>query len=211
MVDISPAELESDNILSSHLSLIEVNAQSAVPKALIGPLRFANHHCRPNARLDAAGQSQVQAVAIKRINVGDEITVTYASDYFGTNNQECGCNHCKPTPRQVQVRDPFASQQQAIIQRHRLIYGLGVADSPPPRLHQRRLRSTVAAQFPHPMTFNSPSRVSSKLNSIKSAQIRQNIIHSPTPSRTSGLMPPTKLSYILCGDCQSAVPNSTLR
>jgi histone-lysine N-methyltransferase SUV420H len=61
----------------------------------LGPARFANHDCDPNAKLSTKGYDGMQIVAVKHIDEGEEITVSYGSDYFGDDNEECLCHTCE--------------------------------------------------------------------------------------------------------------------
>lgn len=61
----------------------------------LGPARFANHDCDPNARLATKGYDGMQIVAVKPIDGGEEITVSYGDDYFGDDNEECLCHTCE--------------------------------------------------------------------------------------------------------------------
>ncbi|KAK9239585.1 hypothetical protein V1525DRAFT_397848 [Lipomyces kononenkoae] len=63
---------------------------------MLGPCRFVNHDCNPNARFMAQGSHGVVAVvAIRKIEVQEEITVSYADNYFGKKNRECMCATCE--------------------------------------------------------------------------------------------------------------------
>ncbi|KAK9429718.1 hypothetical protein V1505DRAFT_373149 [Lipomyces doorenjongii] len=63
---------------------------------MLGPCRFVNHDCDPNARFIAQGSHGVVAVvAIRKIEVREEITVSYADNYFGKKNRECMCATCE--------------------------------------------------------------------------------------------------------------------
>ncbi|KAK9317330.1 hypothetical protein V1524DRAFT_423947 [Lipomyces starkeyi] len=63
---------------------------------MLGPCRFVNHDCDPNARFIAqGGHSVVAVVAIRKIEVREEITVSYADNYFGKKNRECMCATCE--------------------------------------------------------------------------------------------------------------------
>ena len=65
-------------------------------KMFLGPARFANHDCKPNARLDATINGEaMQVVAIQEIQPGDEITVDYGKDYFSIRNSDCLCATCE--------------------------------------------------------------------------------------------------------------------
>ncbi|KAH6667328.1 hypothetical protein B0J14DRAFT_435287, partial [Halenospora varia] len=61
-------------------SIVESSRQNTT-SGLLGPIRFANHKCVANARIDLQGSS-AKATAIKNIEVGQEITFFYADDYF---------------------------------------------------------------------------------------------------------------------------------
>lgn len=61
----------------------------------MGPARFANHDCDPNAKLATKGYDGMQIVAVKPIDEGEEITVSYGDDYFGDDNEECLCHTCE--------------------------------------------------------------------------------------------------------------------
>ncbi|KAK9450168.1 uncharacterized protein V1518DRAFT_413153 [Limtongia smithiae] len=63
---------------------------------MLGPCRFVNHDCAPNSRFVAHGVHGVVAVvALRDIIPGEEITVSYADNYFGAKNRECMCATCK--------------------------------------------------------------------------------------------------------------------
>jgi [histone H4]-N-methyl-L-lysine20 N-methyltransferase len=64
----------------------------------LGPGRFVNHNCEANAKLSPT-EDGMQAVAIRYIDVGEEITVSYGSHYFGENNCECLCATCASLQR----------------------------------------------------------------------------------------------------------------
>lgn len=61
---------------------------------LLGPARFVNHDCNPNCSFTRKGQ-KISLRAIKNIHVGQELTVTYAKNYFGYRNRECRCVTCE--------------------------------------------------------------------------------------------------------------------
>jgi histone-lysine N-methyltransferase SUV420H len=65
----------------------------------LGPARFANHDCNPNAQLSPVGDHGMQIVATRRINANDEITVSYGEGYFGENNCDCLCATCEKLHR----------------------------------------------------------------------------------------------------------------
>ncbi|KAK5956696.1 histone lysine methyltransferase Set9 [Knufia fluminis] len=65
----------------------------------LGPARFANHDCDANARLVPKGNDSMEVVALRNIEVGEEITVSYGDDYFGPDNVDCLCATCEKVVR----------------------------------------------------------------------------------------------------------------
>lgn len=65
----------------------------------LGPARFANHDCDSNARLVPKGDNSMEVVALRNIEPGTEITVSYGDDYFGPGNMDCLCSTCEKIPR----------------------------------------------------------------------------------------------------------------
>lgn len=61
----------------------------------LGPARFANHDCCANAALTMREKNLMQVVAVRKIEVDEEITVSYGENYFGVNNCECLCRTCE--------------------------------------------------------------------------------------------------------------------
>ncbi|KKY23295.1 putative set domain protein [Diplodia seriata] len=78
---------------------IVMSSRKKAPSLFLGPARFANHDCDPNARLTTAGPNGMAIVSKKDIDVGEEITVSYGEDYFGEDNCECLCVTCEKLAR----------------------------------------------------------------------------------------------------------------
>ncbi|KAI1370145.1 hypothetical protein F4677DRAFT_451693 [Hypoxylon crocopeplum] len=74
---------------------IVISARNKCASLFMGPARFANHDCGANARLMTTGQAGIEIIATRDIEVGDEVTVTYAENYFGVDNCECLCKTCE--------------------------------------------------------------------------------------------------------------------
>lgn len=72
-----------------------ISSRKKTRSLFLGPARFANHDCDPNAKLSTKGYDGMQIVAVKPIIEGDEITVSYGDDYFGDDNEECLCQTCE--------------------------------------------------------------------------------------------------------------------
>ena len=78
---------------------VVVSSRNKCAALFMGPARFANHDCNANARLMITGQTGIEIVATQNIDVGDEITVSYAENYFGEDNCECLCRTCEKNTR----------------------------------------------------------------------------------------------------------------
>ncbi|CAO3589791.1 unnamed protein product [Absidia cylindrospora] len=61
----------------------------------LGPARFVNHDCNPNAEFISLGPNSVTFRIIKDIKCGDELTVYYGKHYVGANNHHCRCATCE--------------------------------------------------------------------------------------------------------------------
>ena len=77
-------------------SITESNRRKILSR-MLGPARFANHDCEPNARLEPSESSeQVKVIALRKIWAGEETTIFYDHDTFGIGNCDCRCETCKP-------------------------------------------------------------------------------------------------------------------
>ncbi|KAL8821438.1 MAG: hypothetical protein Q9191_007304 [Dirinaria sp. TL-2023a] len=94
LVAITPEE-EKDLDLTRRDFSIVMSSRRKTPSIFLGPARFANHDCNANARLVTRGSDGMEVVAVRDIEVGDEITVTYGDNYFGEGNCECLCLTCE--------------------------------------------------------------------------------------------------------------------
>lgn len=98
LVSMSTEE-EKDLDLTRRDFSIVMSSRKKTPSLFLGPARFANHDCNANARLVTRGSEGMQVVAIRDIQVGQEITVTYGDNYFGEGNCECLCLTCEQESR----------------------------------------------------------------------------------------------------------------
>lgn len=78
---------------------IVMSSRRKSPSLFLGPARFANHDCDANGRLATRGSDGMQVVAVRDIEAGEEITVSYGEDYFGSDNCECLCESCERAVR----------------------------------------------------------------------------------------------------------------
>ncbi|KAK2061053.1 histone-lysine N-methyltransferase SET9 [Colletotrichum caudatum] len=93
-VNISPEEEREMTARKKDFSII-ISARSKCASLFMGPARFANHDCRANAKLMTTSSATIEIIATRNIEVGEEITVTYAENYFGEDNCECLCKACE--------------------------------------------------------------------------------------------------------------------
>jgi hypothetical protein len=62
----------------------------------LGPARFANHACEPNAAFCTTRiGNEVYLRIIRPVPCGSEITVSYGEHYFGKSNLGCMCEGCE--------------------------------------------------------------------------------------------------------------------
>lgn len=94
LVSITREEEVDLDITRRDFSIV-MSSRKKTPSLFLGPARFANHDCNPNARLVMKGPDTMEIVATRDIDIGDEITVSYGEDYFGDDNCECLCESCE--------------------------------------------------------------------------------------------------------------------
>jgi len=93
------AEEDTDLELTQRNFSIVVSSRKKNSSIFLGPARFSNHDCDANGRLVTRGTDGMEVIAMKNIEVGDEITVSYGDDYFGRGNIECLCHTCEKAER----------------------------------------------------------------------------------------------------------------
>ena len=93
LVAMTPEEEASLDLNRLDFSVV-LSSRKKTPSLFLGPARFANHDCRPNAKLAQVGMG-MQIKAIRQIELGEEITVFYGDHYFGHANCECLCATCE--------------------------------------------------------------------------------------------------------------------
>jgi [histone H4]-N-methyl-L-lysine20 N-methyltransferase len=94
LVPLTTEESADLDMTNRNFSIV-VSARKKNSSIFLGPARFANHDCDANGRLVTSGESGMEVVAMKNIEVGDEITVSYGDDYFGPDNVDCLCHTCE--------------------------------------------------------------------------------------------------------------------
>ena len=77
------------------IMIVEVSEKKAIDASQGGdPMRFTNHSCAPNARLQIR-DGRVEFYALRPIAVGEEITVNYGETHHeGTLKCRCGAPNC---------------------------------------------------------------------------------------------------------------------
>lgn len=102
MVRMSSAEEDAFTHGATDFSIIYSSRVGGM-SLLLGPARFVNHDCEPNAKFVTTNKDNVTLLLERDIDVGEELTVKYADDYFGEGNKECLCRTCE-----VQMRNGWA-------------------------------------------------------------------------------------------------------
>lgn len=71
---------------------IVVSSRKGSASLFLGPARFANHDCGANARLLTSGNAGMDIIAVRDIEIGDEITVSYG-EFTERHESKCA-NSC---------------------------------------------------------------------------------------------------------------------
>ncbi len=93
---ISVAEARQRARGKARIMIVEVSARKAVDASgSTDPMRFTNHACRPNARLQIR-DGRIEFYALRAIRAGEEITVDYGQTHHeGTLRCHCGAPGCE--------------------------------------------------------------------------------------------------------------------
>lgn len=112
-IQVIMTEEEEEHIKSSRRDFsIVVSSRNKSASLFLGPARFANHDCGANAKLMTTGNAGMEIIAVRDIDIGEEITVSYGKclhseiqysilmyllgeNYFGEDNCECLCQTCE--------------------------------------------------------------------------------------------------------------------
>ena len=94
LVPLTAEESADLDLTQRNFSIVVTNRRKN-GSIFLGPARFANHDCEANGRLVPTGADSMEVKAVKNIDVGEEITVTYGDGYFGPNNTDCLCHSCE--------------------------------------------------------------------------------------------------------------------
>ncbi len=92
---ISVAEARRRAAGKARIMIVEISHKKAIDASQSAdPMRFTNHGCSPNARLQIR-DGRVEFYALQPIAVGDEITVNYGETHHeGTLACRCGAPNC---------------------------------------------------------------------------------------------------------------------
>lgn len=109
--DVETTKSKKNN--TNHLTSVAENGGANLPQQpllqdkqqeeflLLGPAAFVNHCCAPNASLRRLKGDKIILSALRGIEAGDEITVSYGPDstYSGENDEDdpCECSKCNDT------------------------------------------------------------------------------------------------------------------
>ena len=92
---ISVADARIRATRSERIMIVELSPRRAIDfSKSADPMRYTNHGCQPNARLDI-GQGRVEFYALHAIAPGEEITVHYGETHHqGQLSCRCGAAGC---------------------------------------------------------------------------------------------------------------------
>ena len=92
---ISVAEARRRAAGKARIMMVEISARKAIDASQSSdPMRFTNHACSPNARLQIR-DGRVEFYALRPIVPGEEITVNYGETHHeGTLKCRCGAANC---------------------------------------------------------------------------------------------------------------------
>lgn len=95
-VRVPLTKYEEDNcFLPPHDFSIGISSRNGSSFVFLGPGRFANSDCVPNAELVPSGRHTIHVEAKRVIRKDEEITIYYGANYFG---ESCRCRSCQARP-----------------------------------------------------------------------------------------------------------------
>ena len=80
-------------------SCIIRSERSKSVRVVIGPISFINHDCKPNSKFVSLSRKLVGLQALRDIEPGEELTISYGTDYFRRENKNCECKTCEDLQR----------------------------------------------------------------------------------------------------------------
>ena len=80
-------------------SCIIKSERSKSVRVVIGPVSFINHDCKPNSKFVTLSRKLVGLQALRDIEPGEELTISYGTDYFRRKNKNCECKTCEDLQR----------------------------------------------------------------------------------------------------------------
>ncbi len=92
---ISVSEARRRAAGKARIMIVEISQKKAIDASQSSdPMRFTNHGCSPNARLQIR-DGRIEFYALRPIAVGEEITVNYGETHHeGTLKCRCGAANC---------------------------------------------------------------------------------------------------------------------
>ncbi|KAJ9605454.1 histone lysine methyltransferase Set9 [Cladophialophora chaetospira] len=197
---------ESADLDNTHRNFsIVVSGRKKNSSIFLGPARFANHDCEANGRLVPRGENGMEVVAMKNIEVGDELTVSYGDDYFGPGNIDCLCHTCEqlerngwtsksgildsPSRPSTPVSESLPAVSPRGLKRKRASDGFHSSSAPPPSKHAKTMPSPSKLQ----QSWTPPDTSDSETTEPKPIERRSEPIESlrqPSPQGTAALSPP---------------------
>ena len=109
MTALCPPNLKID------FSVLGNKGKKKTERIMLGPASFINHACQPNAEFVVHGEWSTTTLEVKTtrpIKKGEEITLSYGEQFFGTDNKDCGCNDCKRKQPKPVYTEPVTETEQ---------------------------------------------------------------------------------------------------
>lgn len=193
LVPLTTEESADLDMTNRNFSIV-VSSRKKNSSIFLGPARFANHDCDANGRLVTRGPDGMEVVAVKNIDVGDEITVSYGDDYFGPANMDCLCHTCE-----MLERNGWTAKSGLAIDSHASTPSVETRPSvvSNPRNLKRKRESDLSSQ-------SSPGHSPSK--HLKVTQSPSKLQHSWTPPSSSESEPLPQITALQAPDLVEDVP-----
>lgn len=176
MVSMTPEEEEDLDLTRRDFSIV-MSSRKKTPSLFLGPARFANHDCDASGKLVTRGSEGMEVVATRDIKVGEEITVSYGEDYFGSSNCECLCRTCELAVRNGWSNESFTSEKQRGASTPAQVEDVDETNGSHPYSFRRKRRygsdaASPAPETPSPATIEASSHKRSKLKNDISSSVQ---------------------------------------
>ncbi|KIX03664.1 uncharacterized protein Z518_07217 [Rhinocladiella mackenziei CBS 650.93] len=210
LVPLTTEESADLDLTNRNFSIV-VSSRKKNSSIFLGPARFANHDCDANGRLVTRGVDGMEVIAMKNIEVGDEITVSYGDDYFGPGNMDCLCHTCEVLERNgwtpkaaildpgshasTPLRETLPSFPPHSLRRKREAESSSQSSSAPPPKHVKVMQSPSKLQHSWTPPDSSDSDTAPPVDYVGTLESAEPI-HAPGLGEEAALSPPHSPSQL---------------